>query len=55
MKNMRNNPALLLVIAIPATAVLMGAISVFLAFGAPDRSVRDDTVPLSKTSWQTEP
>lgn len=52
---MKKNPALLLVIAIPCTAVLMGAISLFLAFSQPDRSVRDDTVPLSKTSWQSSP
>ena len=43
---------LYLVVAIPLTAVLMGAVTLFIAFSDPDRGVRDAQAPLSKTSWQ---
>jgi hypothetical protein len=43
---------LFLVVGIPCTAVLVGALMLFLAFSEPDRGVRYDGKPLSKTSWQ---
>lgn len=51
----RINGALYLVIAIPCAAILMGAVSLYIAFSQPDRGVHPDGVPLSKTSWRDEP
>jgi hypothetical protein len=44
-----------LLIALPCAAVLMGVVILVLAFSEPDRGVRHDGVPLSKTSWQQAP
>ncbi|MEZ5560944.1 MAG: hypothetical protein R3E86_20685 [Pseudomonadales bacterium] len=41
-----------LMIGIPAAAVVMGAITLYLALTIPDPSVRHSEAPLSKTSWQ---
>jgi hypothetical protein len=43
---------LFLVVGLPCTALAMGALMLFLAFSEPDRGVRYDGTPLSKTSWQ---
>jgi len=43
---------LILVIAIPAAAVLMGAISLYFAVQGPDQEMPLEKAPLNKTSWQ---
>lgn len=43
---------LYLVIGIPLAAVLMGVVTLYVAFSNPDPGVQQDGVPLSKTSWQ---
>jgi len=43
---------LILVIAIPAAAVVMGAISLYLALQGPDQEMPLEKAPLNKTSWQ---
>jgi len=48
---MKRLPVILL-IAIPATAVLMGMISMYLAFQGPDQEIKVDSAPLTKTSWR---
>ena len=48
---MKRLPVILL-IAIPAAAVVMGAITMYLAFEGPDQEIRLDGAPLSKTSWR---
>ncbi len=48
---MKRLPVLLL-IAIPAAAVIMGAISLYLAFQGPDQEIPLTGAPLNKTSWQ---
>lgn len=45
---------IILVIAIPAAAVVMGMITMYLAFQGPDQEVLIDGAPLSKTSWRPE-
>ncbi len=44
-----------LLIAIPATAVLMGAITAYLAVSTPEAAVQREAPPLSKTSWRKQP
>ena len=46
---------LYLVIAIPAAALLMGAITLYVAFSNPDPGVPIADPALSKTSWQDPP
>lgn len=46
---------LYLVFGIPATAILMGIITVWIAVTNPDPPVRFDGPPLTKTSYQDEP
>jgi hypothetical protein len=48
------NGALYLVIAIPCAAILMGVISLYIAFSQPDPGVQPDGVPMSKTSWREQ-
>lgn len=43
---------LILLIAIPAAAVVMGAVSVYLAYQGPSQEIQLDGEPLSKTSWR---
>lgn len=47
-------PAMIyLLIGIPLTSVLLGAVTLYLAFSTTDRDVRlQELAPLSKTSWQ---
>ena len=47
-------PIIVLLIAIPAAAVVMGAITMYLAFQGPNQEVLKDGAPLSKTSWRGE-
>jgi hypothetical protein len=46
---------IVLLIAIPAAAVLMGAITAYLAVSIPEAAVEREAPPLSKTSWREEP
>lgn len=46
------NRILYLVIGIPAAAVLMGIVTLYLAFSNPDPGVPMDQPALSKTSWK---
>ena len=48
---MKRLPVILL-IAIPAAAVLMGAVSLYLALQGPDQEIPLLQAPLNKTSWQ---
>jgi len=42
-----------LLIGIPLTSVLLGVLTLYLAFSTTDRDVRlQELAPLSKTSWQ---
>lgn len=50
----RRHAMVYLLIAIPAASVLMGILTLFMAFGNPDPEVRMHQAPLSKTSWQQE-
>jgi hypothetical protein len=43
---------LYLVIAIPAAAVLMGIVTLYVAFSRPDPGVPMERPAMSKTSWQ---
>jgi len=45
------NGALVLVIGVPLAAVLMGIVTLVLAFGNPDRPVRGALPELDKRSW----
>lgn len=45
---------LYLIVGIPAAAVVMGMITLYLAFSHPDQSIVVERPALSKTSWQTE-
>ena len=43
-----------LLIAIPAAAVLMSAITVYVALSTPEAVVERQAPPLSKTSWREQ-
>ena len=43
---------LYLLITIPAASVLMGIITLIVAFSGPDQEIRPTEAPLSKTSWR---
>ena len=45
---------LILLIAIPATSVLMGIITMILAFSGPSQEIPIREMPLNKTSWQVD-
>jgi len=45
---------LYLVIGIPLAAVLMGVVTLYVAFSNRDPGVDRDATPLSKTSWQEQ-
>ena len=44
-----------LLIAIPAAAVIMGSITLYLAISTPEAPVTREAPPLSKTSWREAP
>jgi hypothetical protein len=48
------NPSVVLLICVPAGAILMGAVLLFFALQTPTRDIQTNAVPLSKTSWQTD-
>lgn len=43
---------LYLLMAIPAAAVIMGAVSLYFALQGPDQEIPTTQAPLNKTSWQ---
>ena len=45
---------LYLVFGIPLLAVLMGSVTLYIAFSDPDPGVRQTYKALSKTSWQDD-
>ena len=45
---------LLLIIALPALSVIMGLVTLYVAFSGPQQELSIDRPPLDKTSWQTE-
>ena len=44
---------LLLVLVLPALSVVMGLITLWVAFSGPDQELIIDRTPLDKTSWQS--
>jgi hypothetical protein len=52
-RGLRKNGMIYLLIGIPLTSVLLGVLTLYLAFSTTDRDVRlQELAPLSKTSWQ---
>ena len=49
---MKNRLPVILLIAIPAAAVVMSSITAYFAFQGPNQEMRVDKVPLSKTNWK---
>jgi hypothetical protein len=47
-----NRLPLYLIVAIPAAGVLMGIITLIIAFSQPPQEIRTTEAPLTKTSWQ---
>lgn len=45
---------IILLIAIPAAAVVMGAVSLYFALQGPDQEIPTTQAPLNKTSWQQQ-
>lgn len=43
---------LILLIAIPAAAVVMSSITMYFAFQGPNQEIQVKKAPLSKTSWR---
>lgn len=43
---------LILLIAIPAAAVVMSSITMYFAFQGPNQEIKVKKAPLSKTSWR---
>jgi hypothetical protein len=52
-KGLRKKGMIYLLIGIPLTSVLLGMVTLYLAFNTTDREVRlKEVAPMSKTSWQ---
>ncbi len=52
--NIRDRIPVILLIAIPAAAVVMSSITAYFAYQGPDQEIRVESAPLSKTSWRPE-
>jgi hypothetical protein len=52
--NMKNRLPVILLIAIPAAAVVMSSITAYFAYQGPDQEIRVESAPMSKTSWREE-
>lgn len=50
--NIKQRLPIILLIAIPAAAVVMSSITAYFAYQGPDQEIRVDSAPLSKTSWR---
>lgn len=48
------NKVLLLVIGIPAAALIMGAVTLYVAFSYPDAAIDTEHRAMSKTSWRED-
>ena len=48
---MKKRLPVILLIAIPAAAVVMSSITAYFAFTGGDQEIRVEAAPLSKTSW----
>ncbi len=51
--NFRQRLPVILLIAIPAAAVVMSSITAYFAYQGPDQEIQIESAPLSKTSWQS--
>lgn len=51
---LRKNGVLYLLIGIPVASLLMGAITLYVAFSYQDHVVTTEHPPLTKMSWQEE-
>ena len=54
MKKKTRNNVIYLVIGIPTAAVLMGIVTLVVAFSNVDPGVQRDSAPMSKTSWRED-
>lgn len=52
--NLKDRLPVILLIAIPAAAVVMSTITAYFAYQGPDQEISVDSAPLSKTSWRPE-
>lgn len=52
--NIRDRLPVILLIAIPAAAVVMSSITAYFAYQGPDQEIRVESAPMSKTSWRDE-
>ena len=50
--NIRERLPVILLIAIPAAAVVMSSITAYFAYQGPNQEIRVNSAPLSKTSWR---
>ena len=50
----RDRLPVILLIAIPAAAVVMSSITAYFAYQGPDQEIRVESAPMSKTSWRDE-
>ena len=48
------NKILYLVVGIPLTAIVMGMVTLYIAFSQPDPAIPMERPALSKTSWQED-
>lgn len=51
---MKDRLTVILLMSIPAAAVVMGMITMYLAYQGPDQEIPVGEAPLSKTSWQDQ-
>ena len=52
--NLKDRLPVILLIAIPAAAVVMSSITAYFAYQGPNQEIRVESAPLSKTSWRSE-
>ena len=52
--NLKDRLPVILLIAIPAAAVVMSSITAYFAYQGPNQEIRVESAPLSKTSWRPE-
>ena len=52
--NIRDRLPVILLIAIPAAAVVMSSITAYFAYQGPNQEIRVESAPMSKTSWRDE-
>jgi hypothetical protein len=52
--NLKDRLPVVLLIAIPAAAVVMSSITAYFAYQGPNQEIGVESAPLSKTSWRPE-